>query len=123
MLICKLLLNENPSSYITYNIQTIYAALARSEVNYLTLLDYVRNCRVVVQNLNGMLAACRLEQVDSWHHIFTDGTTRRQIIFQNLVIGLMTDGDFESIIASSCIFLENGTSEKQVEAVKNKLRC
>ena len=35
----------------------------------------------------------------------------------------MTDGDFESVIASSCIFLENETSEKQIEAVKNKVRC
>ena len=70
-----------------------------------------------------MLDACRLGKADNWHQIFTDGTTWRQITFQNLMIGLMTDGDFESVIVSLCIFLENETSEKQVEAVKNKVRC
>ena len=67
-----------------------------------------------------MLAACRPGNADNWHHIFTDGTTQRHITFNKLVIYLMMDGDFESVFASSCIFLENETSEKQVEAVKNK---
>ena len=81
------------------------AAITGSKVNELPSLDYVHKCRVVVKNLNGMLAACRLVKADNWHHIFTDGTTRRQIKFQNVVIGLMTDGDFESVIYSLCIFL------------------
>ena len=92
-------------------------------MNELPSLDYVRKCCVVVHNLNDMIAACRLGKADNWHQIFTDGSTWRNIKFQNLVIGLMTDGDFESVIASSSIFLENETSEKQLEAVKNKVRC
>ena len=99
------------------------ADITGSEVNDLTSLDYVHKCRVVVQNLNDMLADCILGKAKNWHQIFTDGTTWRKIKFQNQVIGLITDGDFESVIASSCIFLENETSEKQVEAVKNKVRC
>ena len=99
MRICEILVNENPPSAIPGNIQTVSAALTGSEVNELTPLDYVRKCRVDLQNRNYMLATCRLGKADHWHQIFTDGTTRRQITFQNLVIGLMTDGDFESVIA------------------------
>ena len=123
MLMCELLVNATPTSAIPANIQKMSATLSGCEVNELPSLDYVRKCCVVVQYLNNMLAACRLGKSENWHHIFTDGTTWRQITFQNLMIGLMTDGDFESVIVSLCIFLENETSEKQVEAVKNKLRC
>ena len=98
------------------------AALTGCEVNELPSLDYVCKCCVVVKYLNDMLAACRLGKAENWYQIFTDGTTWRQITFQKSVIGLMTNGNFESVIASSCIFLENETSENQVEAMKNKVQ-
>ena len=123
MIIGEILVNGDPTSAIPSNIQKSSNALTGSEVNEIPSLEYVRKYRVVVQNLNEMLATCKLVKADNWHHIFTDGTTWRQITFQNLMIGLMTDGDFESVIVSLCIFLENETSEKQVEAVKNKVRC
>ena len=107
MLICELLVNATPPSAILSDIQKMPADLVGCEVNELPSLDYVSNCCVVVQYLKNMLAACRLGKSDNWHHIFTDGTTWRQITFQNLMIGLMTDGDFESVIVSLCIFLEN----------------
>ena len=123
MIIGEILVNGDPTSAIPSNIQKSSNALTGSEVNEIPSLEYVRKYRVVAQNLNEMLATCKLVKAENWHHIFTDGTTLRQIIFQSLVIGLMIDGDFESVIASSCIFLENETLEKQVEAVKNKVRC
>ena len=78
-------------------------------MNEISSLYYVRKCRVVMQNLNNMLATCKLEKSDSWNHIFTIDKNRRQIPFQNILIGLMTDGDFESVIALLCIFLQNET--------------
>jgi hypothetical protein len=33
----------------------------------------------------------------------------------------MDDGEFDSVIASSCVYLENESAEKQVEAVKSKV--
>ena len=123
MLICELLVNGNPPSDIPDKIQTISTALNGSEVNEIPSLDYVRECHVVVQNLNDMLAACRLVKAYNWNQIFTDGTNRGQITFKNLVIGFMMDGDFESVIASLCISLENETPEKLVKAVKNKVPC
>ena len=123
MLICEPLVNVTTTYAIPDNIQKTSNTLTGSEADEITSLDYVRKCRVFMQSLNGMLAAYILGKADNWHHIFTNGTTRRQITFQNLVICFMTDVDFESVISSSCIFLENETLESQVEAVKNKVRC
>ena len=108
MLICELLLNGTPPSDITANTKTMSAALNGSEVNEIPSLDYVCKCRVVVKNLNDMLATCRPGKTDNWHQIFTDGTTRSQITSQNLVIGLMADGNFESVIASSSVHFKFG---------------
>ena len=105
MLVCELLVNGNPPSDIPASIQTMSSAITGTEVNELPSLEFVSKCRVVVQSLNDMLSACILGKAENWHQIFADGTTRRHITFQNLVIGLMTDGDFESGIDSSCIFL------------------
>mgnify|MGYP007086410298 CR=1 FL=1 len=57
LLICELLVNGTPPSAVPANIQTMSAALLGSEVGELPSVDYVRKCRVVVQNINEMLAA------------------------------------------------------------------
>ena len=56
---------------------------------------------------------------DTWHQVFTDGTTRRQIAFQNLVIALMEEegADLDPVIVSSCMYVENETSEKCVLSI------
>ena len=33
----------------------------------------------------------------------------------------MDDGEFDSVIALSCVYLENESAEKQVKAVKSKV--
>ena len=109
MLTCKLLVSGTPPYAIPDNIQKMSAAITGSEVNELPALDYVRKCCVVVHNLNNMLASCILGKLDNWHQIFIEGTTRKKIKFQNLVIGLVANDDFKSLIASLCIFLENET--------------
>ena len=70
--------------------------------------------------MNEILAALRLGKATSWHQLFTDGTSRRQIAFQNLVIALMEDGKLDPVIVSSCIFIKDETSEKQVEGILEK---
>ena len=60
MLICEILVNVNQPYDILANIQTMSSALTGSELNELTSLEYVRKCRVVVQNINNMIASCRL---------------------------------------------------------------
>ena len=49
--------------------------------------------------------------------MFTDGTLRRQIAFQNMVIALMEDGILDPVIVSSCMVLKNETSEMQVKSI------
>jgi len=117
LLICELLTVGNPPSAIPPTMQVTHAAFRGCELKELPTVDFVRKCRTVLENLNLMLAGKRLGDAPSWHQLFTDGTTRRQIACQNLVIGLMDeDGKFNSVIASSCIFLENETSEKRLRA-------
>jgi hypothetical protein len=52
-----------------------------------------------------------------WHQLFTDGTSRRQTEFQNLVIGVMEEEKLDPVIISSCIWLEDGTAESQVDSI------
>ena len=53
--------------------------------------------------MNSTLAALRLVDADEWHHPFTDGTSRRQIAFQNFVIAVMVDSKLDTVIVSSCV--------------------
>ena len=64
------------------------------------------------------LAAC-----PNWAQIFFDSTTRRQVPFTAIVVSLMGDepDSIDSIIVSSCIVLEDETSEKQVDRIVNKV--
>ena len=67
--------------------------------------------------MNETLAALRLGKAESWHQLFTDGTSRRQIAFQNLVIALMENGKLDPVIVSSCMVLDDETSENQVKSI------
>jgi len=117
LLICELLVNGTPPSAIPANIQTTSAAFTGAEATELPSINFVRQCRTVLQNLNETLSALRLGKADTWHQLFTDGTTRRQIAFQNLVIALMVDGKLDPVIVSSCMILEDETSETQVKTI------
>ena len=122
LLICELLVNGTPPSAIPANIQTTSAAFTGAEATELPSINFVRQCRTVLQNLNETLSALRLGKADTWHQLFTDGTTRRQIAFQNLVIALMVDGKLDPVIVSSCMILEDETSETQVKSIMNTVR-
>jgi hypothetical protein len=97
------------------------AAMNGCEAHEFPTVDFVRKFRTVVKNLNLLLGGYQLGNARTWLQLFTDGTTRRQIAFQNLVIGLMDGEDFDLVIALSCIFLEDETSVKQVEAIEKKV--
>ncbi len=68
-----------------------------------------------------MLAAFTLGKTKKWWQVFNDGISRRQIAFQNLVIGIENGDKFQSVIASSLIYLEDDTLEKQIEGTYNKV--
>ena len=69
-------------------------------------MSYVRECRTVLQILNDLLGVYKLGMNATSKQLCTDGTTWRKIGFQSLVIGLLTEKGFDSVIASSCIFVD-----------------
>ena len=119
LLICELLVNGTHPSAVPANVQTTCAAFTGVEAEELPSVNFVRECRVVLQNLNETLSAFRLGDADTWHQVFTDGTTRRQIAFQNLVIALMEEegGKLVPVIVSSCMYVENETSKRCVQSI------
>ena len=64
LLICELLLNGTPPSAVPANIQTMSSAMTGQEVTEMPCINFVRQCRVVVQNLNSTLAALWLGEAD-----------------------------------------------------------
>ena len=81
-----------------------------SVVTELPSVSYVREYRTVLQMLNEILGANKLGMNATWKQLCTDRTTRQQIGFQSLVIGLLTEKGFDLVIASSCIFMDDETS-------------
>ena len=117
LLICEMLVNGTPPTAVPANLQSTQAAFTGVEARELPSVNFVRQCRTVLQNLNETLSALRLGKAESWYQMFTDGTSRRQIAFQNMVIALMEDGTLDPVIVSSCMVLENETSEMQVKSI------
>ena len=116
-------MNGSPPSAIPSSIGTLFATLYDEELKKLPSLNFVRQCRVLVQIIGETITAMKLAACPDWAEIFFDSTTQRQIPFTAVVISLMGDGPdiIDSIIVSSCIVLEDKTSEKQVDGIVNKV--
>ena len=87
-------------------------------------MNYVRQCRVLIQIIGETITAMKLAACPGWSQIFFDATTRRQIPFSAVIISLMGDepGSFDPIIVSSCVIMRDETSERQVEGIIDKVR-
>ena len=109
MLVCELLCDGVPPARVRATIQTTNAYFTGDKATELPSISTIRECRTVVQTLNDLLAAYKLAGQEQWRQLFTDGTTRRQISFQCLVIGFLTALGFQSVIASSCICSKDGS--------------
>ena len=117
LLICEMLVNGTHPSAVPANIQTSCASFTGAEADELQSVNFVREFRIVLQNLNETLSALRLVSADTWHQVFTVGTARRQIAMQNLVVALMEDGNLDAVIVLSCMYVENEASERCVESI------
>ena len=122
---CELLVNGSPPSAIPSSIGTLTATLYGEEPKKLPSLNYVRQCRVLIQVIGERITAMKLAACPNWAEIFFDSTTRRQVPFTAIVVSLMGDGpdSINPIIVSSCVVLEDETSEKQVDGIVNKVSC
>ena len=121
---CDLLIHGTPPSAIPSSIGTLFVALTGEEPKELPSVNYVRQCRVLIQIIGETITAMKLAACPDWRQIFFDGTTRRQIPFSAVIITLMGDepGSFDPIIVSSCVIMEDETSEMQVEGIVAKVR-
>ena len=123
-LICELLVNGTPPSAVPDNIQTMYEILYGTEPEEMPSVDFVRKCRVIVEVMGETVAAIKLAKAPSWNQLWTDATTRRQIPFTTLIIGLMGDNDnqIDPVVISSCIFMEDKGAETQAAGIIDKVR-
>jgi hypothetical protein len=106
--ICELLVNGTSPSAVPTAMQTMYQMLTGDTPNEFPTINFVWSCRVVVEVIGETIAAMKLADAPSWSQLWTDETTRRQIPFTALVIGLMgEDDDIDPVVVSSCIFMED----------------
>jgi hypothetical protein len=120
--ICELLVNGTSPSAVPTAMQTMYQMLTGDTPNELPTINFVRSCRVVVEVIGETIAAMKLADAPSWNQLWTDGTTRRQIPFTALVIGLMgEDDDIDPVVVSSCIFMEDERSDTQADGIINRV--
>ena len=124
-LICELLINGTAPSAIPKNIMSMYAILfGKNPEEHPPSVDFVRQCRPMVQVIGETVAAIKLANADTWDQLWTDATTRRQIPFTALIIGLLWSegGDaIEPVVVSSCIFMEDETAQKQSNGIIDKV--
>ena len=121
---CELLVNGSPPSAIPVSIATLFSALYGEEPKKIPSLNFVQQCRVLVQIISETITAMKLAACPNWAEIFFDATTRCQVPFSAVVISLMGDGPetIDPIIVSSCVILEDETSEMQVDGIVTKVR-
>ena len=122
-LICELLVSGAAPSSIPDIILTTTSMNNQHPPKSLPSVNFIRECRVVVQIIGETLAAIKLARAKTWGQLFTDGTSRRQISLQNVIVGLMDDSNqLNPLVVSSCIFLEDETSEKQTDGIIEKIQ-
>jgi hypothetical protein len=76
---CELLVNGSPPSAIPSSIGTLFETLYGDEPKKIPSLNYVRQCRVLVQIVGETITAMKLASCPNWSQIFFDSTTRRQV--------------------------------------------
>ena len=85
-------------------------------------VNFCRDMRVVLRILAKTLAAYQLALKGQWHQLFVDGTSRRQVALETLVIALENEaGDLKPLILSCACVVEGETSEQTCEAVLKEI--
>lgn len=121
VIVCELLVSGTPPTTASTVMQTMSTNIRGEELLEASpLVNFMRECRTVAQN-SEMLVAMHLGNTNIWHHLFMDGTSRRQTKFQNLIISLMEDKTLDPVIVLPCIWMDNGTAENQIKSVMEKV--
>ena len=119
-MICELLINGTAPTAVPSTIQSIYETLYDESPEELPSVNFVWECRVVVEIIGETLVAIKLGGAEFWDQLWTDSTTRWQIPFTALIIGILADcGNIDPVVVSSCIFMDDKKSEAQVDGIVN----
>ena len=122
-LICELLVIGVPPSKIPATLQTTYETFREGDDRQDGIsVSFVRQCRTVVQVIGETMAAIKYGEAEVIDQAFMDATTRRHSAMQTFIVGTRTeDLSLETVILSSCIFLNDETAENTVDAMFNKV--
>jgi len=121
-MICELLINGTAPTAVPSTIQSIYETLYNESPEELPSVNFARECQVIVEIIGETLVAIKLGSTQIWDQLWTNSTTRRQIPFPALIIGILADsGSIDPVVVSSCIFTEDEKSETQVDGIVKKV--
>jgi hypothetical protein len=96
----------------------VYKTLYKEEPDELPSVNFVGQCHVFVEVMGETLMAIKLANTPQWSQLWTNATTRRQIPFTALIIGILAEsGDIDPCVVLSCIFVEDETSKTQVDGI------
>jgi len=77
----------------------VYETLYKEEPDELPSINFVRKCRVFVEVMGETLTAIKLANAPEWSQLWTNATTRRQIPFTALIIGVLAEsGDIDPVV-------------------------
>ena len=120
--ICELLTCGAAPSAIGKILKATYRVFYDEVPEDIPSINYIRRGRSVLAVFNETMSAMKLAIAESWDQLCTDATTRRQIPFTALIIGLLGDDSLEQVIVSSCILTDDETADAQAEGIIKKVR-
>lgn len=95
-LIIEQLVNGTPPTSVNSNIVAMVKLFSpTTKIKELPSIWTIRRARTVLLVLVQTLATYRIAKADKWEQLFTDGTSRRQVAFQDLVISIEEDELFK----------------------------
>jgi seryl-tRNA synthetase len=95
-LILEQIVNGTPPSCINNNIVTMIKIFSpTTQIRELPSIWTILRARTVLLVIVQTLATYRIAKADKWEQLFTDGTSRRQVAFQNLVVSIEEDDLFK----------------------------
>jgi len=108
--VCELLVCGTLPRTIRNNLVIMYRTMYDKETSIEVLsLSFIRECRTIVQVVGETVTAIKLGQAEKWDQLWTDATSRRQISFQTLIIGMLGDDDIVDPFVVSSRYLGYST--------------
>ena len=122
-LICELLVCGCVPTAIGASIKIMYETLYSKKTDEEPSVNFIRQCRVLgVEIMGEIVTSMKLGSADSWKQMWTDATTRRQIPFTALIIGLLGDEeDIDPVVVFSCKLMDDERSETQADGIVNNV--